>query len=135
VVSFSSRRSGPGRDQPGVACCYEPLSTATEARVGTLAFFLVERYLLYSWDGRRLRSARVSHHPYPLCLARVLDLSENLIASLGVTVEPHQGPVAHYAAEVDVRIYPPSAVRERASDVLPRPAAPGRIRELPSTAL
>jgi uncharacterized protein YqjF (DUF2071 family) len=133
-VSFSSRRTGPGRDQPHFACTYEPVSPPTEARVGTLDFFLAERYLLYSWDERRLRSARVSHRPYPLCAARILDLNENLTTSIGGIFEPHQAPIAHYAEEVDVRIYPPSAVRERARDPLPRQAAPARIQEMPSAA-
>lgn len=134
IVSFSSRRTGSGHDQPHFACTYEPVSTPAEARLGTLEFFLVERYLLYSWDERRLRSARVSHRPYPLCPARILDLDETLTSSIGVRVEPHQAPIAHYAEEVDVRIYPPSAVRERARDLPPRHAAPARIQEVPSAA-
>ena len=134
VISFSSRRTGPGRDQTHFACTYEPISPPAEARVGTLEFFLVERYLLYSWDERRLRSARVSHRPYPLCPARILDLGETLTASIGDIVEPRAAPMAHYAEEVDVRIYPPSAVREQARDLLTRPAAPARIQEMPSAA-
>lgn len=134
IVSFSSRRTGPGRDQPHFACTYEPVSAPADARVGTLDFFLTERYLLYSWDGRRLRSARVSHRPYPLCSARILDLDETLTKSIGALVGPHQAPIAHYAEEVDVRIYPPSAVREQERDRLPRAAAAARIREMPSAA-
>jgi uncharacterized protein YqjF (DUF2071 family) len=135
VVSFSSRRSGRGRQQPRFACSYEPLSTTpVPVPVGTLEFFLIERYLLYSWDARRLRSARVSHRPYLFCPARILDLTENLTESIGVIVEPRMAPIAHYAEEVDVRIYPPSAVRERAGEALPRPAMPARIQEVPSAA-
>ncbi len=134
VISFSSRRTGPGRDPPRFGCSYQPLSTPAEARVGTLEFFLIERYLLYSWDERRLRSARVSHHPYPLCPARILDLDENLTASIGVILEPRQEPMAHYAEDVDVRIYPPSTVRERADEVLPRPAVPARLQEMSTAA-
>jgi uncharacterized protein YqjF (DUF2071 family) len=133
MVSFSSRRIGPGRDQPHFACSYEPLSmTPAPARIGTLEFFLIERYLLYSRDARRLRSARVSHQPYLLCPARILDLAENLTASIGVTVERYLGPIAHCAEEVDVRIYPPSAVREPAIDGLLRPSTPARLQEIPS---
>jgi hypothetical protein len=134
VVSFSSRRSDPGRHPPHFACSYEPVSVPAKARVGTLDFFLTERYLLYSWDQRRLRRARVAHHPYPLCRARILDLEEDLIASVGVSLDRGQAPIAHYAEQVDVRIYPPSIVREHANDVLPRPVAPPRVREMPSAA-
>jgi hypothetical protein len=86
-----------------------------------------------SFSSRRI-GPRVSHPPYPMCRARVLDLDENLAAPIGVVLQPAQAPIAHYAEEVDVRIYPPSTIRKRASDILPRPAAPGRIQEMPSAA-
>lgn len=102
------------RDDPEVArfsCTYAPTGPAEPARPATLPFFLIERYLLYSWDDRRLRSARVWHRPYQLQAATVTDLAEDLTAAAGVLVG-NQPPLAHYCHELDVRIYPPHLVRE-----------------------
>jgi uncharacterized protein YqjF (DUF2071 family) len=110
-TSFVSQRNG-GR--PRFACSYEPTSAASEARPGTEEFFLLERYLLYSWDGSYLRSARVWHHPYPMATARVGELeSDELLSAAGIELASPEPPLAHYAEEVDVRIYAPSRVRAR----------------------
>jgi uncharacterized protein len=113
VRSFSSRRSGPGG--PHFACAYAPTSPPAPAAPGTLEFFLIERYLLYSWDGRRLRSARVWHRPYGVSEARVSDLSENVTAAAQVDVAADIDPLAHHSEEVDVRIYPPRLVAQPVS--------------------
>jgi uncharacterized protein len=67
-ITYASRRTGRGRDPdpPRIDCSYAPTGPASPAQPGTLEFFLAERYLLYAWDHRRLRAARVEHAPYPL---------------------------------------------------------------------
>jgi uncharacterized protein YqjF (DUF2071 family) len=37
-----------------------------QAQPGTLDYFLIERYVLFSWNGKSLFSGRVHHVPYPL---------------------------------------------------------------------
>jgi uncharacterized protein YqjF (DUF2071 family) len=123
AISFSSRRNGSGAS-PRFACSYEPAGPSGEARPGTLEFFLIERYLLYSWDGSRLRSARVAHAPYQCAPARILDLAQDLTGSIGVPFDHHEPTLVHYADQVDVRIYAPSRVRERAAERLRAPFGP-----------
>ena len=110
-TSFSSIRTGSDR-RPHFACSYEPASAPAEASPGTLEFFLIERYLLYSWDGRRLRKARVWHRPYPVSAARIDGLSQTVAAAARIDLAPDAVPLAHHAEGVDVRIYPPSLVRQ-----------------------
>ena len=53
----------------------------------------------------RQHCARVHHVPYPLQPATVDHLRETRIASHGIT-RPDSEPLAHYAARVDVDIWP-----------------------------
>jgi len=108
-VSFSSRRDDA--TQAGFVARYAPAGAPEPARPGSLPFFLIERYLLYSWDGRRLRSARVWHRPYPVQPAHLADLEEDFTTRARLSVEAREALV-HYAEEVDVRIYPPRLVAE-----------------------
>jgi uncharacterized protein YqjF (DUF2071 family) len=122
-ISFSSRRTG-GAGRPRFACSYQPSSAPVEVAVGSEEFFLIERYLLYSWDGRCLRSARVWHRPYPVAAARVGDLTDEITAAAGIDVDPERAPLAHYAEEVDVRIYPPTLVEEPVMELVGDRATP-----------
>jgi len=105
-VAYAARRSARRAVPPRLACRYAPTGPVAPARPGTLELFLVERYLLYAWDGRRLRAARVAHAPYPLQTATAEDVAETLTTAAGLP-RPDAPPLAHYAREVDVRIYAP----------------------------
>jgi len=117
AISFSSRRRADG-GRPRLACVYQPSGQPAELAVGTRDFFLVERYLLYSWDGARLRSARVWHQPYRVAPAQVTDLSQDLTDAAGLGIDPDRAPIAHYAEEVDVRIYAPQLVTEPVAEAI-----------------
>lgn len=114
-ITFDARRSSwaadARRSSPAVAarftCRYRPTGEVASAVPGSLEFFLAERYLLYAWTGRALRSARVFHPPYPLQPARVADLDETLLSASGLPVGKAAPLLAHYAREVDVQIYRP----------------------------
>jgi hypothetical protein len=79
---------------------------ATAVAPGTLEFFLIERYILYTQDEQRqLHRARVHHQPYPVQRAEVTTVDETLIWAAGVKRQenPHY---KHYAREVNVKVYP-----------------------------
>jgi uncharacterized protein YqjF (DUF2071 family) len=75
------------------------------ARPGTLEHFLAERYILYSRHQDRLYQGRVHHRAYPLQSATVLSLHETLLSAAGIE-RPGDIPLAHYAAGVDVEVFP-----------------------------
>ena len=104
VVAYESRRGANGA---AFRARYAPSGPAAPAVVGSLDFFLIERYRLYAWNGRDLRSARVHHIPYPVQPATASDVTETLAAA--AKLPPLAGPPAHvhYAREVDVRIFAP----------------------------
>ena len=102
-VRYASRRRGDGA---AFAASYTPSGPVAPAVPGTLEHFLAERYLLYARRAGILLKARVHHEPYPLQPATVSVTAESLCESAGLpTVDG--APLAHYAAGVDVRIYPP----------------------------
>jgi len=88
---------------------YRPVGPVSPAAVGTLEFFLAERYLLYSRSGHTLRTARVQHAPYPLQPAAAADVAQTLTTVAGLPAGACAGPppLVHYAREVDVRIFGP----------------------------
>ena len=105
--TFSARR----RDGIGsFDATYHPVGTAAPAEPDTLEHFLVERYVLYAADGDRLYQGRVHHEAYPLQGATVAGLSQDLVAAAGLPT-PKGEPLAHYASEVDVEIFPLRRVR------------------------
>jgi hypothetical protein len=105
-VDYRSRRitSGPAAEFSGR---YGPTGPAAPAAVGSLEFFLAERYLLYAWNGRTLATARVHHAPYPLQPAAAFDVRQSLTGAVGLPPLVAPPPLVHYAREVDVRIEAP----------------------------
>jgi uncharacterized protein YqjF (DUF2071 family) len=115
-ISFTSRRSADG-GRPRFSASYRPAAAPAESAAGTRDFFLIERYLLYSWDGRLLRSARVWHQPYQVAEARVADLRQDLTDAAHIDLPADAPPLAHHTEEVDVHIYPPTVVREPVAEL------------------
>lgn len=81
------------------------LGTATP---GTLEFFLIERYLLYSQLRGQLVKGRVHHAPYPLQAVDTPVVQETLVAAAGLVPRPYLHRI--FSPGVDVRIHAPSAV-------------------------
>jgi uncharacterized protein YqjF (DUF2071 family) len=107
---YRSERRWPKPVPAGCALRYEPTGTPQPSEVGTLEFFLAERYNLYSFDCGRLFRGRVHHAPYPLQPARLIDLDETLVRAASVTLPTastgSREPLAHYAAGVNVDVFP-----------------------------
>jgi uncharacterized protein len=105
-IAYRSRRvtGGPPAEFSGRYC---PTGPAASAAVGSLEFFLAERYLLYAWNGRRLSTARVHHAPYPLQPAAAFDVRQSLTSAAGLPPIVGPPPLVHYARELDVRIEAP----------------------------
>jgi uncharacterized protein YqjF (DUF2071 family) len=108
VIDFDSTRDDPHGPKPANGRFrYSPMDGITApAAPGTLEFFLVERYILYSTDEERtLYRARVHHEPYPLQRADVLEFEETLTWAAGIR-RGDGNPLRHYARRVEVGVYP-----------------------------
>ncbi len=82
-----------------------PTGPVHAATPGTLEHFLIERYLLYAFADDRLYVGQVHHQSYPVQSADLPTLDESLIAAAGIP-RPDLAPLGHFAAGVDVKVYP-----------------------------
>lgn len=74
---------------------------------GSLEFFLIERYLLYSANFKKnvLYSGRVWHEPYQVSPAEVTTLEDHLIEVAGFNKLERPPEHQHYSAGVTVQIF------------------------------
>jgi uncharacterized protein YqjF (DUF2071 family) len=88
-----------------------PSQRLAESRVGTLEYFLMERYCLFSrnHDGQAIQ-ASLHHVAWPLEEAEAEIEQNDLAAVLGVTL-PDQEPVLHYTRRLAVYVWPSELVR------------------------
>jgi uncharacterized protein YqjF (DUF2071 family) len=112
-IHFESRRKG-GRDTAS-RCVFEYASGQELPRAvpGSLEFFLVERYRLYSISPDGLRRGAVHHEPYPLRSAKVTTWDENLLVLNGFAPTGRSPDHVLLSPGVDVSIFP----LERVSNV------------------
>jgi uncharacterized protein len=109
-ISYGARRRSSGQ-RAEFSGRYGPTGPAAPAAVGSLEFFLVERYLLYAWNRRSLSSARVQHAPYPLQTAAAFEVQQSLTGAAGLPAIAEPPAFVHYVGEVDVRIERPRRVQ------------------------
>lgn len=74
------------------------------AEVGSLEFWFVERYALFSKKGNRLFVGRVFHDPYRISRAQVLSIQDELVHSSGISVSGTPD-FAHFSPGVDVEVF------------------------------
>lgn len=89
---------------------YQPRGPVFDAAPGSLERFLVERYCLYSVQGRRLYRAHIHHVPWPLHLAEASITTNTMAAAADIDV-PDGPPLLHYAREIEVLVWAPERLR------------------------
>jgi uncharacterized protein YqjF (DUF2071 family) len=102
-----------------------PTRKLAEARVGSLEYFLTERYCLFTHNsaGEPIR-ANVHHVPWPLEEADAEIEQNDLPASIGIDLVD-QEPVLHYSRRLAVYMWPPElAVPLRRRQRIPAQAMP-----------
>jgi uncharacterized protein len=109
VIDSTLKRRWPGPTPASCAVRYAPRGPVTPAVPGSLEYFLVEHYVLYSVARGRLYRGRIHHAPWPLQGADVPALDETLLAAAGIA-RPDEPPLAHYGREVRVEIFPAERV-------------------------
>lgn len=76
-----------------------------EAEPGSLEFFLVERYCLYTSDEGKLYRCRIFHQPWPLSEATLSTYRSSLIEADGLPT-PAGEPLLHFGGPVNVEVWP-----------------------------
>jgi hypothetical protein len=88
-----------------------PSENIGEAKLGSLEFFLVERYRLFAFRLARLLTGRVYHSPYQLRNGIVSKLNKGLFELDGLRSPPGPPNNVLYSSGVDVNVYPVEVVR------------------------
>ena len=99
-----SRRRGGSTEQDSFFH-YRGVGPARQAQPGSLEFFLVERYLLFSCRGKKLWKGRVHHSAYPLRDAEVLEWDDHLFFLDGLERPGRSPDHILLSAGVDVKVY------------------------------
>jgi len=102
-VSYATRRRGSGASH---RVEYRIGDWLGPAAPGTLEFYLLERYLLFVARRGRLDCGQVHHSPYPAQRATVEQVHDELVAAAGLPPVDRLPDWVHYAAGVDVEIFP-----------------------------
>jgi uncharacterized protein len=96
-----------GSDNLSSEFIYKPDGKEFYAESGSLEFFLVERYLLFSYNNKnkKLNSIQVHHQPYPLNETKLSKWDDNLLKLNGL--KSREKPPDHIITSpgVDVDIY------------------------------
>lgn len=75
------------------------------AEPNTLDFFLIERYILFSYRINQLYMSRVHHTPYPLMEANVMQWNDDLLKINSLPVSNKEPDIIHYSSGVDVDVF------------------------------
>lgn len=103
-IDYRLQRRG-ARPEMAANFIYRGRGAAQPAEPGTLAFFLAERYVLFTQTRRGLARGRVYHTPYPLQAAEVSRWDDTLFR-LNNLPAPNRAPDhVLYSPGVDVMVY------------------------------
>ncbi|HZI17770.1 MAG TPA: DUF2071 domain-containing protein [Pyrinomonadaceae bacterium] len=104
TIVYSAAREGA--EPPAVfEATYGAGEPLPRAEPGSLDFFLVERYCLYTSDGEKLYRCRIAHQPWPLRRASLSGFRSTLIEADGLP-SPHGDPLLHFGGPVNVEVWP-----------------------------
>ena len=104
---FTATRTHGGAPPASFRATWKIGTPLPPAEPGSLAFFLTERYALYTSNKAqtKLYRGRVVHSPWPLSTAQVLHLESTLIEGHGLPT-PTGPPVVHAGGAVSVELWP-----------------------------
>lgn len=106
TVHYHSHRSHLGTPPADFAANYRPIGPITSAQPGTLEYWLVERYCLYTLFKRdRLYRVTIHHRPWPLQAAEA-EIACNTMAHANGIRLPDTAPLFHYAPRQEVLVWP-----------------------------
>jgi uncharacterized protein YqjF (DUF2071 family) len=109
TISYRSRRTHQGAAQADFVAQYRPIAAPFHAQPGTLEYFLVERYCLYTVVKQRgideVYRGEIHHAPWPLQVAELESTHNTMALAAGIRL-PNTAPLLHYGQLQEVLIWP-----------------------------
>jgi uncharacterized protein len=106
---YRSDRTHRGARPASFDATYRPDGRVSPAAPGTLEYFLVERYVLFSAGPRGLLDVKIAHPPWPLQRA-VARIDRNTMAEAAGVALSGAPRYLHFATQVDVKTWLPRSV-------------------------
>jgi uncharacterized protein YqjF (DUF2071 family) len=104
TIHYSSRRSdGASRAEFDATWTIGP--DRAKAEPGTLEFFLVERYCLYTVTDDKFYRCRIHHEPWPLQQVSLASHRSTMLEANGLPT-PEGAPLLHHGGPVHVEVWP-----------------------------
>jgi hypothetical protein len=103
-IQYGSHRTHRGTPSADFRGRYRPLGEPSQAKEGSLEYFLVERYCLYAAAGGRIFCGEIDHPPWPLQLAEAEVEVNTMAVASGVTL-PGSKPLLHFVRRQEVRVW------------------------------
>lgn len=107
-LEYESRRVDSRGEDAEFRARYRSNGDELDVDPRSLAYFLTERYCLYTTDEGRLKRAEIHHRPWPLQPAEAV-VEENSMPPNGVELLDDE-PLLHFSARQDVVIWPLEAI-------------------------
>lgn len=105
TVTYTSKRL-QGEEAPALHVRYRVGEPLPPSAPGSLEFWFLERYLLFTVRGSTLLRGQVYHTPYPAHSAEVLELDDGLVSAAGLPPATYPADFTHFAPGVTVDIFP-----------------------------
>jgi uncharacterized protein len=105
AFSFSSRRLD--RSGARFEARWRMGELLRDADAESLAFFLVERYCLFTGSTERLSKTRIYHHPWILEEGLLESHHSSMISAAGLP-DPVAAPLVHFSRSLNVEVWPPA---------------------------
>jgi uncharacterized protein YqjF (DUF2071 family) len=111
TIYLASRRAHRGAAPAAFEAVWTVGEKLPQCEPGSLKFFLIERYCLYSARGGSYYRVRILHSPWPLHAARLLSCRSTMMEAQGLP-SPVGGLLLHQQGEpLKVRVWPKVRVR------------------------
>lgn len=103
-IQYDSHRIHSGAASADFRACYRPLGDPSRAKQGSVEYFLVERYCLYTATRGRIFCGEIDHAPWALQLAEAEIEVNTMAAASGITL-PASNPLLHFVRRQEVRVW------------------------------
>jgi uncharacterized protein len=104
AIDYRCRRTHRGAPSADLRLTYRPTGEVFQARLGTIEYFLTERYCLYAFDGRQIFRGEIDHAPWRLQPAEAQIKINTMAAASGLAL-PNEKPLLHFAKFQDVKVW------------------------------
>jgi len=101
-IEYSLERSD--KPEARFEASWKPGARLPRPELGSVEFFLTERYCLFTQHNDSIYQARIHHLPWTLHKAELTSMQSTMIEALGVAT-PKGDPLLHYSEKLDVEIW------------------------------